>query len=64
MTCRVSQMGLTCGGGGGGDNSGKMAKTAWKLQNQHFGGKTIRGGGHGEQFKFSGSGGIFTLICV
>ena len=35
----------------------KWPKTAWKLQNQHFGGKTVWGS-MGAQVNFLGNGGI------
>ena len=37
----------------GGKFGQKWPKTAWKLQNQHFWGKTV--GGHGGEANFSGS---------
>ena len=41
-----------CVGGESGENWTKWPKTAWKLQNQHFWGKAVRGYGNG------GGGGV------
>ena len=42
------------------DGESKSQKTAWKLKNQHFLGKTV--GWHGEQqANFSGSGGVLPM---
>ena len=51
-----------------GDILGKMAKTAWELQNQHFWCKFERGGGGGGQANFLSSGGspniCFHLLAI